>query len=243
MGATLEGLLKLQDIELQIVDIRRQLARKDALVRRQSARLKEARERLEVQKQTLTRSQMDVDSLDVDRRGRDAQVSRLREQLNSVKTNKEYAAVLQQLNNEKAESTRLETRELQLMEEVDQKRKELSDREQEEQAEAARLADLEAQSEQARRTFSAKLEELQKLRREATEKLDVEVVKQFERISERYDGEVLAEIERAHPRRDEFTCGGCYMTVSAEAANAALTRDDVQTCRNCGRILYMQRGT
>jgi predicted nucleic acid-binding Zn-ribbon protein len=243
MGATLEALLELQDVELQIVDIRRQLAQKDRLVLRQAARLQAVREKLTAERETLRRTQMDVDELDVDLKGRSAQVSRLREHLNTVRTNKEYAAVLAQLNNEKADASRLEARALQLMEGVEIHRRTVTEREQDEQVEASRLADLEGQAGQSRRTFSQKLDELQRRREAIAARLDPEALSVFERLSERYEGEVMARIERTHPRRDEFSCGGCHMTLSAEQANAAMVRDDVQNCRNCGRILHIEKGT
>ncbi|MGD8451573.1 MAG: C4-type zinc ribbon domain-containing protein [Phycisphaerae bacterium] len=243
MGATLEALLELQDVELQIVDIRRQLAQKERLVRRQSAKLEAAQAKLAQERSVLQRNQIEIDELDMDLKGRSAQVTRLREHLNSVKTNKEYAAVLAQLNNEKADASRLEARALQMMEGLESQRQAVAECEREEQEGAARLGDLKSQSAQSQRTFSEKLEELQGRRKRCAEALPRETMSLFERLSERYEGEVLARIERTHPRRDEFTCGGCHMTLSAETANAALTRDDVLQCQNCGRILYILKGT
>ena len=243
MGAVLEALLDLQDIELQIVDIRRQVAMKERLVRRQAAKLSSAQEQLTAGREALRRTQMDVDELDVSAKSRQAQVVHLREQLKTVRTNREYAAVLEQLNNENAERSRIETRELEMMEGVEAQRKVVDELVQGEQTEATRLGDFEAQSEQVRRTFAAKLDELQQQRGDAAAKLQAPVLAMFERLSERYEGEVMARIERTHPRRDEFSCGGCHMTLSAEAANAAMTRDDVQTCRSCGRMLHIEKGT
>lgn len=242
MGSMLEALLQLQDIELQIVDIRRQLAQKERLVRRQTAKLQEAQQKLAAERDGLRRAQMEVDSLDVDLKGRAAHVNKLREQLNSVRTNKEYAALLSQLNTEKAEATRIETKALQLMEGVETRRKSVADHEEIERTESARLTDQKAQAEQVQRTFAEKLSDLQARRAAAAERLDHEVLAQFERISERYEGEVMARIERTHPRRDEFNCGGCHMNLSVEHFNALKVRDEVLTCRNCGRILFIERG-
>lgn len=243
MGAMLEALLELQDVELQIVDIRRQLAQKERLVRRQAAKLEAARARLTEERNKLQHSQMEVDEIDMDLKGRTSQVTRLREHLNTVKTNKEYAAVLAQLNNEKADASRLETRALQMMEGMETQRQVVAECEREEQQGAERLGDLKAQAAQSQRTFSEKLEELQARRKASEQGLARDTTALFERLSERYEGEVMARIERTHPRRDEFTCGGCHMTLSAETANAALTRDEVLLCQNCGRILYIEKGT
>jgi predicted nucleic acid-binding Zn-ribbon protein len=241
MGPTLEALRELQDVELQIVDIRRQLAQKERLVKRQAAKLEGLREKLAAERESLRRAQMEVDEIDLDLKGRTGHVNRLREQLNSVRTNKEYAAVLAQLNNEKADATRLENRALQMMENVEARRKVVGQRETEEHGEAARLHDLTAQAEQVRRTFSEKLATLAQRRAAAIDKLPGEVVTLFERLSEHYEGEVMARIERSHPRRDEFTCGGCHMTLSADLANMLMVRDEVLTCKNCGRILHVDK--
>ncbi len=243
MGSTLEALLELQDVELQIVDIRRQVAQKERLVERQSARLKTVQEKLTAERDGLRRAQMDVDALDVDLKGRSAQVSRLREHLNSIKTNREYAAVLAQLNSQKADATQLENRALQMMEGVEVRRKTVTEREAEEHTESARLADLQSHAQRTSQTFSDKLDALQRRRDAAAERLGRETVALFDRLSERYEGEALARIERTHPRRDEFTCGGCHMNLSAELANALMVRDEMLTCKNCGRILYIEKGT
>ena len=119
MGATLESLLKLQEIELQIVDIKRQLAAKERSVKRQTAKLRAAEESLETEREELKHNQVRMDEVDLDLKGRSASISRLRDNLNTVKTNKEYAAVLSQLNNEKADSTRLEARVYEMLEAVE----------------------------------------------------------------------------------------------------------------------------
>jgi predicted nucleic acid-binding Zn-ribbon protein len=43
-----------------------------------------------------------------------------------------------------------------------------------------------------------------------------------------------------HPKRDEYLCSGCNMKVTLEVINALQTRDELQTCKVCGRILYWE---
>jgi predicted nucleic acid-binding Zn-ribbon protein len=63
----------------------------------------------------------------------------------------------------------------------------------------------------------------------------------FERIAESYDGEGMAVVEvQGKKPPHEYICGGCYMSLSAEHANALKVRDEIRTCDNCGRILYME---
>ncbi len=243
MGATLQTLLELQDIELQIVDIRGQLAARERRVRAQENRLQEARGALQTERDELRRSQAVVDELDLELKTRTEHANRLREHLNTVKTNKEYAAVLSQLNTEKADASRLEGRALELMGGLEARKGGVTEHAEAARRAQTRLDDSQAQLEQTCKSFTPRLEALEKQRREIAERLDGRALTLFERVSERYDGEVLAQVVRTHPRRDEFICDGCHMGLSAEVANALLTRDEVRTCQSCGRILHIEKGT
>lgn len=241
MGATLDALLALQEIELQIVDIRRQLTARQRSVARQATRLKEAEHAVEAGRTELRRAQVAMDEIDVDLKGRNAHIGRLRDNLNTVRTNKEYAAVLSQLNNEKADASRLENRELELMTEVEAKRKAVGDLEVAVREESQRLENLRGQFAQAQVSFTSRLAALEQQRQAAADALDARAYELFSRISERYDGEAMARLRKVHPRREEYVCDGCNMGLSAEKANALATRDEVVTCGSCGRILYPDR--
>jgi len=243
MGALLESLLALQDIELQIVDIHRQLAAKQRGVKRQAAKLRSAEEALETETEQLKSTQIHMDEIDVDLKSRSVHVGQLRDNLNTVRTNKEYAAVLSQLNTEKADVTRLETRAFELLSAVEEKKTAVTTCREQAHHEAQRLANLEQQFAQVRESFAGRLEQLQQARDRASHELDAGALDMFNRVSERYDGEVMARVIKPHPRRQEFLCDGCNMSLAAERANALMTRDEVITCDNCGRILYIVKDT
>ncbi len=241
MGATLEALIELQDVELQIVDIRRQLAAKQRSLARQAGKVRSAEEAFAQAKADLKRTQMAADEADVDLKGRDANVNKLRDNLNTVRTNKEYAAILSQLNNEKADRTRVEARALELMSEVETKRKSLGEFETAVREETGRLSNLKIQLDQAQSSFADRLSGLEGRRDQAAEKLDGKSIELFNRISERYEGEAMARVVQPHPRRHEYVCDGCNMSLAAERANALLSRDEVITCDSCGRILFIDK--
>jgi predicted nucleic acid-binding Zn-ribbon protein len=241
MGATLDALLALQDIELQIVDIRRQLTAKQRSVARQATKLRAAEDALAQGRADLRNTQVAADAADLELKSRDAGVNKLRDNLNSVRTNKEYAAILSQLNNEKADRSRVESRALELMNEVEAKRKTLADLEAAVQEENRRLTNLTGQLDRAQSSFADRLSALQKQRDEAAAQVDAKTLDLFNRISERYEGEVMARVAQIHPRRQEYTCEGCNMSLTAERANALMTRDEVLTCGSCGRILHIDR--
>jgi predicted nucleic acid-binding Zn-ribbon protein len=240
MGAKLQALRDLQDIELQLADIRRQLRRKEKLVSAQAAKVEKARQALEAEREEIRRTQASVDELDLDIKGRSGKINRLREHLNTVRTNREYAAILSELNNEKADVSRLESRALQMMERIEAKTTAHREHQERARRDAERLEQLRVQFEQADRSFSERRAGLERQRAEAAGEFEPKVLKLFERVSEHYEGEVMAKVIRTRPGRDEFICEGCYMSLAAERANALKIRDEVLTCPNCGRILYLE---
>ncbi len=241
MGPKLKALLELQEVESQIADIRRQLARHERSLAQQQAKLDSVRKSIEAEKAEIRRSQADFDEVDVDIKGRSAHVSKLREHLNSVRTNKEYAVVLTQLNTEKADMARLETQALEMMSKVDARRQALGTIEATAREEEKRLEELRQRLEQSRNSFSATLAALELRRKQADGSLEAEWLSTFNRISSRHDGEAMAKVVRTHPRRDEYVCEGCNMSVSPERVNALMTRDELQTCKTCGRILFVAK--
>ncbi len=241
MGATIDALRELQSIELQIVDIQKQMGRKARVVAAQEKKLDGLRKQIATAEAESTRVQMDLDAADVDLKARQSSIQKLREHLNSVKTNKEYAAVLAQLNNEKADTTRIETRAMELMGDVETRKGAIQELRDAESREAGRLDELNDQAQQTEKSYSGHLDALLEKREGAAGRLENTTVTQFTRLSERYDGEAMAQLERTHPRRDEYICTGCYLSLSAEVANSLMTRDEVVTCKNCGRILYYEK--
>lgn len=239
MGAKLQAVLALHEIEQQICDIRRQIARKEKTVATQSQKLETARLALQAEHEQIKRAQVHFNEQDHELKGRTGNLEKLREQLNSVRTNKEYAAGLSQLNNEKADVAKLELQALQSMEDVEKRKKLYAEHETASKAEAVKLEHLKADLEQTRVTYAARLKALDDQRKSAVTSVEADVVKMFDRLSGKYDGEALAEVSKPNPRREEYNCGGCFMSLAPEVVNQLKTRDEVLTCKSCGRILVV----
>lgn len=240
MGAKTRALLNYQEIELQIVDIRRQLDRRQRQIAAQNKKLDASRSSLAGEQGELRRAQMQIDELDVELKARNAHIAKLREQLNSVRTNKEYAAILSQLNNDKADYSKLETRALELMAALEERKKGMSGQQSAEKTDVDRLGQLQAEFDQTQRLYAERLAELEQQKAAAAASLEKPAIEMFHRLSERWEGEAMAECVRVNPRRDDYSCGGCNMSLTADMANALRVKDELFTCKNCGRVLYFK---
>lgn len=239
MGAILDALHRLQEVELQIAEVRQRIDRKQRAAKAQEKRIAELDLRIRQKEAALRTDQMEADRLDLDVKSSEAQIAKLRAALNAAKTNKEYSAVLTQLNTTKADNSKVEERVLTILNQVEAKRKDLDAAKEERAKEAARLAELQDAVRGQQEDSRDVLAKLTAERDQAAEAVPPQVLKVFDRVAQANDGEALAKLARTSPKREEYACQGCNMSVTLEQVNAILSRDEAILCNTCGRILYV----
>jgi predicted nucleic acid-binding Zn-ribbon protein len=240
MGATLEALHRLQEIELQIAEINRGIERKLRVVHRHQHLIADLDKKISAHQAALRTEQMETDRLDVDVKAREAEIAKYRQALNLAKTNKEYSAILTQLNTNKADMSKVEERVLALLNQVEAKRAEIKVIQDDRAREAAKLEEYEAAVEKARKDAMGRLTSLHSQRDLAAAAVPPTALQCFDRIAKKNDGEAMARVIRTHPKRAEFACQGCNMSITIEQVNAVMSRDEAITCNICGRILFME---
>ncbi len=169
----------------------------------------------------------------------EARIEQLRQTMSTVRSNKEYSALLVEVNTQKAEKSKYEDAALSEMTQVDdlQARLKLLSAKTDEQrtiVEGAQKEVAEGESE-----ISDQLTELQKERDAAVAPIDEGTLGLYTKLIAEFDGEALGEIEEQDRRRMEYTCGACFMSLPIQVVNATLTAavTPVQ-CSSCQRILH-----
>lgn len=239
MGATLEALQRLQSIEVQLRSSREQIESRQRTVEAHRRKVATLTRQVTDIHDAIRRAQADADKLELERKTQEAHLAKLREALNRSKTNKEYAAILTQLNTDKADALKFEDEVLAAMSKVDELKKSSAELKVQLEKEQIRAAELEKAAHDTQQKFAGQLGKLEGQREEATEGIPLDALKIFERACERHDGEGMAMVEKTHPKRAEYVCSGCYMSVTLESINALQSRDVIVTCPNCQRILYL----
>ena len=240
MAKMLEALLRLQSVETQLSTVRGRLrGRKNAVLAQQAKLDQLAANHTALHGKYLSRRK-DGDRAALDLKTREEQVARLRMSLNAAKTNKEYAAVLTQINTLKADNAKLEEEALRILQDADTIKAQTDEVAKQSESEKARLAEVQRTSTEEVTRLTAMLEELKAKRNEAAHEVPAQALAVFNRIGGNYDGDAMAAIEtQGQKPPHEFICGGCYMSLTAEHVNALRTKDEIRTCDNCGRILYL----
>lgn len=238
MGATIEALHRLQEVESQIAEIQRGIDRKVRACTRQKQRIAEVEARIKAHEQQIKADQMEADRLNLDAKAAEAEITKYRNALNSSKNQKEYSTVLTQLNTFKADTSKVEEKVLTLLTQIDEKKKQLDAIREEKSKEESRLKELDAEVEDARARSKDRLDKLLDKRKEAATAVPPKVLDMFNRVAKGNDGEAMAAVIRTHPRRQEYACEGCNMSITIEQVNSILSRDEAVLCNFCGRILY-----
>ena len=240
MSSTLDALIHLQAVERQHRDVLRRLENRRRRIRQQHKRIQQLDEQVHALDDEIKRRQAEADRMDLDIQSRNNEVAKLRAQLNTVKTNREYSAILTQINTDKADGSKLEDRLLTAMTEVDEVRQQRRRATESRQQEAAKLAELQSDLAQAEEACREELDELETRLAAAREAIPPTVLGDFNRSLDVHEGEAMARVLKPFPKRDEFVCDGCNMSVTLEQVNALRSRsEDIQFCHSCHRILYL----
>jgi predicted nucleic acid-binding Zn-ribbon protein len=246
MGPILTALVGLQSIERDLSRLRRRMLARQNAVKGQEARIRKHKEEHEALQDTVLQRRKQADEFELNLKQSEDLIAKLRVALNAAKTNKEYAAVLTQINTHKADNAKLEEQGLKILADVDAVRQQAEAVAQTIQQEEAKLEEIKASSAEEIDKLRGMIDELQGKREEAARSIPGETLSVFDRLALQYDGEAMAPVEAAGRRPPyTYTCGGCYMSLNAEHANALQTRerDEIRQCDNCRRILYIAEGT
>ncbi len=239
MGPVLNGLIKLQSIENQLRAAKAKLTRCRRNVVIQENQVRSLQNALEAKREEIQLTKVQSDRLELELRTRDEQIAKLRAALNVAKTNKEYAAVLTQLNTTKADNAKTENQTLELLKDIDADEAECGEIRKQIDDQKQKLEQTRKESESLAIKYEAEIDQIRAEWENQAKTIPPESLEIFKRVADTYDGEALVVIEQASDRVETYSCGGCFMNVTAEAVNMLMTRDDINRCPNCTRILVL----
>ena len=159
--------------------------------------------------------------------------------VNAAKTNKEYAAVLTQLNTTKADNAKIENQILELMKDTEADEAESQEIQKQIDEQKQKLEQTRKETELLATKYEAEIAEIHDEWNQVAQIIQAEPLQVFKRVAETYDGEALAVVDHHEGKTETYSCGGCFMGITAETVNLLLTKDDIIRCPNCTRILVL----
>ncbi len=237
----MEDLTKLYGVERQLRGLRGRLESAQRYFDGQSQLLVEVGQRLEELHTRKRHLKAKIANLETEGASLDEQLEKYRNDLNGAATNKQYTAVLTELNTVKEKRSKLDDSILEAMSEIESLAEE-TDEVEAGRAERGKVRDLaEGQLNERREDIGLRLTELEGERASAASAIPPKDLCTFEDLSETFDGEAMATVEEIDRRHREYACGACNMHVPFQSVSALMgPNSGLVRCTSCGRILYIQ---
>ena len=231
MEGQLSLLVKLQEVELAIKQFEAVIAAKphelDPLIRV-----------LDDTRAAATEHRKDLESLDKQRRQLESAIAeeqsnlqKAQRKLLEVKTNKEYSAMLAEIEAFKQKISGHEDAVLHIMELTDLRKQELQDLERRVNEAEQALAEGRRRNELELSVLRNTLTERQRLREETGRQLERPVMDLYARLLNSRKGLAVVGIKNG-------ACQGCFLSLPPQLVQEVRRNDRVLTCSHCQRILY-----
>ena len=180
-------------------------------------------------------------TLETERDSIQARIDKLRDELNSCTTSKQYSAVQDEMKLLKEKVEELETEILETMEALETDQQELAELESRQTERTTLRSQAEKDLQQRTEDVSVRLSELEKERQGAAAVLPEKALQTFDRVADMNEGETLAAIREVNRRHREYVCGACNMELPFNAV-VLLTNnsEEIVQCVGCERILYIE---
>lgn len=223
-------------VELQEIDrtIRVLTERKNAFPQTLAAlerRRTENQEGLDRSKEALQAAQKNKRDRDKDLEAGVQKVEKLKSRTPDIKTNKEYQALLKEIETAEQENRAIEDDILALMEKIDAAASSITAAESTAREEDAAITAEQKEQEAVIARVEEEFKVAEEHRRNAAARCDPSVLSEYQKLLATKGGMALAEA------RGE-SCSGCYMSIPPQVFVNVKKNESIITCPHCGRILY-----
>lgn len=188
-------------------------------------------------RQTLAQLHEEIEQAERRRRACDreldnaqAQLAKTHHRLREVKTNKEYSAVLAEIDTGKHHIGTLEDQVLELMEMTEQQRRAYQQQEQRVQEAVQELAAQRTQMQQTYETLAQNIAAEETRRQRLVSDLDLDIYARYQRFVTQRN--VLAVVQVR-----DGTCSGCHLKIQPQLVSEIRRQDKLLQCPHCQRML------
>ena len=161
-------------------------------------------------------------------------IDKLKDQLFLVTNNKQYDALMLEIDHLKENLDRNETTELELLEEKDQLSEQVKSQEQSLESLSKDLSSKRVNLDQALAASSSEKKDLESRREETAKDLSASVLARYNRILSARNGLAVVSLEGR-------SCGGCGAALPPQLVAEVKTLMTIQNCSICTRFLFWEK--
>ena len=230
---TLVTLKVLQTVDDQLAQLREAVASLTLRVDSHKKRVAELEAELQARSEDLKNEERESAKKDLDLKVLAERIEKLREQLNTLTSNKAYAAMMGEIGGHQAEVQQKEEDALKLMEKAENIRTALADI-RKQIVEAKEGVKREEQAIEGEvQELAMRIRELSAERQGLSRQLDRMVLEKYEKISRSKQGKAVAAVK-------DGVCQGCFMGVTKQMILRLWSKKELVHCPNCARLIYLE---
>ena len=232
MDGNLQTLISLQAIDTRIAALEADAARLPKEIAAIHAAVEEARKQAEQAKTRLDAARKDQRAKEKDLEVVQAKRSKNEARLYEVKTNKEYSAVLIEIEEIKQEKARMEEEVLVLMEAQERLTGDIREADGRFKQRESEGRSQEATLKEQLRGIETDLTGVRTERKELATKLPANILADYDRILRARSGLALVPVTKPN------FCGACRMTITPQRLQELRAQSSLIPCESCGRYIY-----
>ncbi len=231
MKEQIDLLVKIQEKDQSLSQLRMQIEEGPERIKENEHRLEGLEQDLEGYRRRIRESQELQRQYEAEVEDTVERIRKSKARLLTIKNNKEYQAVLKEIEETEKTSREKEDKILACMEEIEGLKEILQDKEKGLSAMKDRFdketKTIEAEMGEAQEQFS----EDEKKRMKMAKTIDPEILARYEQLRAKNHDLVVVLVENA-------TCSGCHVSIPPQMYNELQRRDSLKFCPNCERIIY-----
>lgn len=229
----LQQLVLLQKLDDEIAEHKGLLADIPLQIDSERALMEEKQKILSVAKEEIAALQKERKAIESEVQGENDHMAKAKTKLPAVKTNKEYTAILAEVDAVKVKVMGLEDKELEIMETLEEKQKEIPGIEKKCKEEENHFQEYKKKKDgeldrmkQELKVFIAKRETL-------LEQLDRVMIQRYEKVWKSREGRAVVSLR-------ENICQGCFQQILPQMVINVKVGETIEQCSNCMRFLYWE---
>ncbi len=232
----IDVLKRVQSLKNKINELEASQERRKQDVQKKKVRIENEKALAEKKHEEKVAVQKEIDRKELDLKTNEGEITKYNVQLNSIKTNKEYSALISEIGSKKADMSILEDEILDTMSRLETANqgyvKATEDLRNEEESLKDLINSVDAEIKEA----NIEIEKIQNEQKKYIDLLDEHSLKNYNRLSNIKGGKAIVPVIGN-------VCGGCSMNVTTQTLNELMGSKDLVFCRSCSRILYLDENS
>jgi len=235
MKDQIDILVSLQQIEIESSSVKAHLCSISKQLDLLNTRQNELKQRLADETAKIEELRKLYRSHESDIKQNQVMIKRSQERLNSIKNNREYQALLKEIEELKRTNSATEELMIDCLNQIDDAEKKSAAMNEDLQSVQNDILQEQQVVGAETQTAGKRLEELDQERQEMSVKIEADVLKLFQKVqSQQVKGNAVVPVQDA-------VCHGCYVNIPPQMYNELQRCDKLRMCPNCQRIIYWKQ--